>query len=274
MKRNRKDKFIILFFTLNLALFLSCGDSSTGPSDAAPEIPPTETMTVDLSLFNSANPSAANDAIASTKINFLAAVFVVTVVNAFVVVSLSAPVAATAAALNEQPTLEGDGKWHWRYSHTQGVNSFDLELTAEVRTDEIRWEMFVTSASLSLDNFLWYDGVTDRSTESGFWQFYDDKQPTSKVELLKIDFDYISNDDKTLTFLNNKPGDPGNGSTIAYDVAGDIVTMNLVNTETSETAEISWNRNDGSGYIEATNYNNEAKSCWNETRDDVICPGS
>ena len=98
MRRSKKDKFLILFLTLNMALFLSCGDTTTGPSDAAPEVPPTATMSIDLSLFNSANLSVPNDAIA-TKFNFVTAVVVVAAVNVWVVVGLAIPVAATAAAL-------------------------------------------------------------------------------------------------------------------------------------------------------------------------------
>ena len=54
MKTSIMDKMLIFFLCSYLAFLPACGDS-TGPTDTAPDIPPQETMTIDLSLFDGGN---------------------------------------------------------------------------------------------------------------------------------------------------------------------------------------------------------------------------
>lgn len=276
MKRNNKDRFLILMFTLNLALFLvSCGsDNPTSSDDTPPEIPPTGTMTVDLSTFFANNNAPATDDLQGANQNFLTALGVVTFVNAFVVLGLSVPVAVTRAALSVEPTLEDDGKFHWVYTQTVQGTTITAELTAETRTSEIHWEMLITGqiGAVQYDNFLWYEGDSNLEGSSGFWQFYDASQPDNQVPFVRVDYEYNSETDKILTFTNNRPGDPGEGSTITYVVDGATVTMTVFRADEDKTTEVSWNRTTGTGYIIAPDYNNGEKACWDENQEDVACP--
>jgi len=275
MKRSNKDRFLILIFTLNLALFLvSCGsDNPTSSEDTPPEIPPTGTMTIDLSTFFGNSNAPVADELQGANENFLTALVVVTFVSAFVVVGLSVPVAVTGAALSADPTLEDDGKFHWVYSETVQGSTVTAELTAETQGSEIHWEMFITAqiGAVEYDNFLWYEGNSNLEGSSGFWQFYDPSQPNSQVQFVRVDYQYNSETDKTLTFTNNRPGDPGENSTITYVVDGNTVTMTVFRADEDKTTEVSWNRTTGEGYIIAPDYNNGEQACWDENQQDVTC---
>jgi len=277
MKRGKKDQFLILIFILHLAFFLvSCGsDSPTSSDDTPPEIPPTGTMTIDLStFFAGGNAAAPADQLHGSNQNFITALAVVTFVNAFVVLGLSVPVAVTAAALSVEPTLEADGKFHWVYTQTVQGSTITAELTADVGPSVVHWEMHITGqiGATSYDNFLWYEGDGNGQGTSGFWQFYDASQPNSQVEFVRVDYDYTSDTDKTLTFENNRQGDPGFGSTIDYAANENTVTMTVFRADQDKTIEISWDRMTGEGYILAPDYNNGEQACWDENQQDVACP--
>lgn len=277
MKRSKKDQFLILVFVLHLAFFLvSCGsDNPTSSDDTPPEIPPTGTMTIDLStFFTGGNAPAPTDQLHGSNQNFITALAVVTFVNAFVVLGLSVPVAVTAAALSVEPTLEDDGKFHWVYTQEVQGSTITAELTADVGPSLVHWEMYISGqiGATNYDNFLWYEGDGNGQGTSGFWQFYDASQPNSQVEFVRVDYDYTSETNKTLTFENNRQGDPGFGSTINYAVDENTVTMTVFRADQDKTTEISWDRMTGEGYIISPDYNSGEQACWDENQEDVACP--
>lgn len=276
MKRDNRDRFLILLFVLNLACFLiSCGsDNPAGSGDTAPDIPPSGTMTIDLSTFFQSGTVPVTHALYGSNQNFATAFITVTFVNVFVVLGLSAPVAVTGAALSVDPTLEDDGKFHWVYSQTVQGSTVTAELTAEVVGSQVHWEMTITGqiGSTQYDNFLWYEGDGNGQGTVGSWQFYDPSQPDNQVQFIKVEYQYNSETDRTLTFTNNHPGDPGEGSTITYVVDGESVSMTVFRADLDKTVEVSWNRTTGEGYIIAPDYNNGEKACWDENQEDVTCP--
>jgi hypothetical protein len=231
-------------------------------------------MFVDFSFFN-AGP-AVEPTIDSPQVggNFLAAFVVVTVFNAAVIVALTIPAAAIAAALSVDPTFESDGKFHWNFSYPENNPTLALELTAEVGLQGVVWEMFVTSQTHSppLNNFRWFDGESELDGESGTWQFYDDRQPSQTIPTTLIEWEFVSESDRTLTFNNVHQGMPGFGDVLRYQVAGEDVSMLFVQASTSDSVNISWNMTTEEGFIIAPEYRNGEKSCWDSNQNDVDCP--
>jgi hypothetical protein len=274
MKLSIQDKWLIGILCCLMAIFPNCGKSPNEPS-TPPKIPPAGTMFVDLSFFRtnpSSQPIQPDEPL--SKLNFFAALTVVTAFNAAVLIGLSVPAAAAAAALSVEPTFESDGKFHWNFSYPEDNPVLTLELTAEVRLATVKWEMFVTSPTHTppLSDFLWYEGESELDGETGYWQFYDDQQPAQNVETVLIDWQFIADDDRTLTFTNVKVGDPRFGDRLRYQIAGEDVAMLFTEAASGDSVQVAWNMATGEGFIIAPNYRNGQKSCWNSTQDDIDCP--
>lgn len=268
MKTSIKDTMLIFFLCGYLTFLPACGDS-TGPADTAPDIPPQETMTLDLSLFDGGNQilSKTSD-LNNLRTNFGEAVLTVLVVNLWVIVALTIPVGATAAALSVEPTFdEAAGKWCWNTSHEFPKQTISLQLKAQINGDVINWEMFVTrQLPTPLTDFLWYTGENRIDGTSGHWQFYDEIRPEESQQTVRINWIYTSETDRTLAFLNNSD-DADAGDSITYTVDGDIVTMTLIDVSASNTVEVSWNKTTQEGYISK----NGVKGCWDENLLDTAC---
>lgn len=225
-------------------------------------------------FFNSSNSEQlkSNDYLINTKTNFLTAVAVVSFFNLAVLAGISAPAAATAAALSTDPTFESDGKFHWNFTYSEGIFNFSLELTAKVNATAVAWEMFVSGQfQTQLDHVLWYDGESQLDRSSGFWQFYNLSKPTTNHETVKIDWNYAADDDRTLTFTDNNSESLGMGNCLRYQVAGDDVSMVFFDVMSSDSTQVVVNSATGAGYIIKPNYNNGEKACWDETQEDIPC---
>ncbi len=268
MKTSIKDTLLIFFLCGYMAFLPACGDS-TGPADSAPEIPPQGTMTIDLSLFGGGNQTLPKTSdLTNLRTNFSEALLTVVIVNLWVIVGLTIPVGATAAALSVEPTFDATaGKWCWNSSHQFPNQTISLQLKGQTNGDVINWEMFVTrQLPTPLTDFLWYAGQSRIDGTSGHWQFYDETQPEESKQTLRINWVYTSETDRTLTFLNNSDGD-GAGDSITYTVDGDNVTMAVSDVSASNTVEVSWNKMTQEGYISK----NGVKGCWDENLLDTAC---
>ncbi len=275
MKIATGDKCLIVLLCFYMAVLPSCSsDGPTDPGDVAPEIPPLTTMSMDFSLFpeDGGKASLGDAALQFTQANFLRAVLTVTIFNVAVLAATAIPVAATAAALSANPTLEDDGKFHWEFTTTTNNQTLTLELVGEVRPSVVHWEMFVSrQLPTPLDKFRWYEGDSAIDGGSGFWQFYNDSHPNEQRNHGRIDWEYISDDDRTLMFTNNNPDDQGVGSTLTYEVMSPDISVEFLNAGAQDTVKAAWNNQTGEGYIIDPNFNNGEKSCWDENQQDVQC---
>ncbi len=275
MKVSNRDKLLAIFLAFYVALLPACGNNNPASADKTPpQIPPQATMQMnpsDLKFFRNGTNPAADELAVLSKQNWTTAAVVVTLFNAAVLVAMAIPVAATGAALQEKPTFEDDGKFHWRFTFSEGGPSYDFELVAEVKATVIDWQMFVTSSARGFEKFLWYDGQSNLGGGAGHWQFYDDAQPTTPTNVARIDWQYASDNDASLQFLNNKSGAPGFGDTLGYTVLNDSVSVDFQGASNGKDTTISWNRQTREGYIIASDYKNGQKSCWDSNLDDVAC---
>lgn len=271
MHRSLFGKIIASVLVVAHVALVSCSDDPAGSKPPQqPTLPPMASMTVDFNTLT--NPSSALK-IAQPGVNYINAVARLAIINASVVIVLSAPAAVFAAAFSQTPTLGSDGKYHWQYTATANGNSFTADLTGSVdlQTQESVWEMRVTSTAVGLNNFLWYDGRAKLNNSSGYWDFYDPGQPNTKAGVLHLDWTYASSTDATLSFEVVKDGASGEGDTLDYVLAGNLFTVTIFDASATETTELSWDRMTTAGYLIAPNYNGGAKACWDSTRADVAC---
>jgi hypothetical protein len=252
-----------------LLFSLGCGDSSTNPEDNPPEIPPIETMTMDVSFFAGANLQSSTP---TTKQNFLTAALVVTGFNVAVIAGLFVPTVATAAALSEDPVLGEDDRFHWTFFFEQVSPVISVDLSAQVNQAIVDWQMVVDrQVPPILIDFLWYDGESRIDGTSGHWQFYSVENRVQPNPAVRIDWEFQSEDDRTLTFANNDQASAGLGDWLRYEVLADDFAVTFFNASDTTTTEIVWNQGNGAGSILAPNYNNGERACWDENHDDVGC---
>lgn len=272
MKIANKDKFLAVLLACYMAILPSCNkkDDPAGSGDTPPQIPPIETMQMnaaDLSLFSQPN-SKGSPVRSTSRLNWSFAALIVNTWNLVVFLGLAIPVTATAAAFNQTPTLESDAKFHWRYS----VNGASVELTGQIRTSDIKWEMYVSGTTLSLDNFLWYDGETAIGGETGTWRFYNPVEANRGDDLAQIDWQHTSENERTLQFSNtNQSLNDGFGDALTYQVAGDSVSVTFSDASSGDDTRIAWNRQTKEGYLLAPNYRQGQRSCWDSQLNDVDC---
>jgi len=273
MRPTRTNKIFAVILCGLIIWFPNCGKSPSAPDNTPPAVPSQNTMFVDLSFFktNSTSQPIRPDT-PQPKFNFLAALTVVTAFNAAVLIGLSIPAAATAAALSVEPQLKSDGKFHWNFSYPENNPTLTLELTAEVRPAAVLWEMLITSQLPPLEGFRWYEGQSDLDGSNGTWQFYDLHQPTPTVQTVLIEWELVADDDRTLTFANVQQGTPGFGDLLSYQLDGEDVRMVFYDAGEDDSVHVAWNTATGEGFIIAPNYMDGQQACWDSTQNDVSCP--
>ena len=243
------SRYLILACIVGAALPACSSDSGTNlpASNDPPTLPPVASMQADLGLFTAGGPGEAS---ANTQLNFGNAAFRLTLINAVTVLNMAIPVATFAAAAQNDPVFGSDGRFHWRYSVQASGQSFTADLSGTVAGGNTIWEMRLTTTGTQnpLDNFLWYSGTAQIGNGSGTWRVFDPESPGSQVEVLRIDWEQVSETDRTLQFTVTGPGD-NNGDQLTFDVDGDSRTVTLVDSSASETLVIEWNAVTGAGSI-------------------------
>ena len=265
----------ILILTLLFSM-VSCEKNATEPGkNSPPPLPPTESMEMNLSLFNS-QPNNLLAKSALSKNNFLAAFGRVFIINTVVRVAAIVPTAIFIAAAQQQTQLQEDGKFHWIYTVTNESENFVADLAGWIdeSASEIVWEMYVSSTTHNpvLNKFLWYEGRVKIGNKEGWWLFYDDKSPDSPVEVLKIDWQVPDKDHSHLILTNVKQASPDVGDTLTYIKNDKENFLYFFDASKNENNEIFWNTQTGIGYIEWFDYNNGVRSYWDEQQNDIPAP--
>jgi hypothetical protein len=261
-----------------LAVLTACSDSS-GPDD--PGSPPTQpsvlSMSADLSLFETqagaGGIAGGGDIEAVAGTHFVAGALGVTVARFWTGVVMAIPVATWAAAASDTPEFS-DGAWHWVYSVTENGQTFSADLAGSVEGSESVWEMRISSTAHSppLSSYLWYTGRAALTGSQGEWHIFDAAQPSTRNEVLSIDWTHPSANSWTLTFTNVQSGTAEFGDELYYEATGDLRLVRYTDASASTTAEVGWSHATAAGYVHAPNYNSGAKSCWDATLANANCP--
>jgi len=273
IKTNRVILITALIFLIGLA---SCEKNATEPpKDSPPPLPPAESMSLNFSFFNP-SPGQSLPKTSISKSNFLAAAWRILVIRTTVTAAAIVPTMVFAAAISQQPVLLEDGKFHWIYTVQDSNDNFSADLAGWVdqQNSEIVWEMYISSDTHSpkLDHFLWYQGRSKISNESGWWLFHDDKTADTLVDVLKIDWQVPDDDHSSLVLTNVNQAVSDYGDSLSYrkDVFENYLM--LYDASKSQNNTIFWNSNTGAGYIEWYDYKNGARSYWDENHNDIPAP--
>lgn len=264
---------VMIFFLFALTM---CEKEPTEPGDVAPDLPPVQSLQVEMSFFNASQNYTLHKTTLS-KFNFLAAATRVTIIKLTVFAASILPTAVLTAALSQPIELKDDGKWHWIFTVAdQDSNTFSVDLAGWIDTPQAEavWEVYLSSSyhTPELDHFLWYYGRSKIGNKEGWWIFNDDKSPDSSVEVMKIEWEIPDENDRDLVFTNVKvPGDEY-GDYLKYGIELTDRFLIFFDASASQTNTIYWNAQTKAGYIEWFDLNNGVKSYWDENLNDSTGP--
>lgn len=267
------------FLLLILILFAGCEKKPA--EKEAPEIPPVETMFIDFGELTNIDKSVDPD-----KTHWVLSATTVSAWNLVTWSALAVPVAALKAAVSQQPEVINDVTWTWQWKYSVEVmgSEYTARLVGQLETaSKMKWEMYISkSGENPFEDFLWFEGTSETSGNSGTWTLYHSPEYPDKV--LEVEWKKEGDQVGEITYsyvrkLNNlKMPDKFNGSTLTfglkegnYDAYLHLHLYDLQTASFNDT-DIEWNRSDYSGRIKAEHYFNDTQwHCWNQYGINVDC---
>lgn len=263
---------------LTVVLFWGCEKKGDPPA-----LPPAESMTIDFSYFTSAKKSAAivNDtkginAVENT--NWTVAATVAGVWNTILVANLIIPVAAFEMAIESKPSYIDNATWQWKYSVSVLAASYTARLTGQIRTDSIKWEMYITRIGVgAFEEFKWFEGTTALDGKAGQWILTESQ--VAQVRMLKIDWEKSGTGVGKIKYTYIKSGVAFYGSNIEYGkVTGGLDAFyNVRFWETNRAkfvdVNIEWSTTAFNGRVKSPDFFQDSNwHCWDANGNDVPCP--
>ncbi len=255
---------------------LLLGTACIKGEDDSPDLPPAESLSVDLSVLNSAPVGAKNAPTGQTAapedyLNFANAWARVKVVQFFAGLVIVVPAAAIAAALQQSPMKDGD-RWVWQV--TVGDTTADLEVAASL-VSGFDVDLYVTNPQLT--RYLWVEGNFGDGSGTGEWVLHDPEIEGDDDRALSITWTYVSSTDRSLSYEILSPRPNANdevfqGDTFSFSVDGTNATLEYEDADEPGTvAVISWDTGTGAGLLQVPGFNAGAAACWDELFENTGC---
>jgi hypothetical protein len=269
-----------------LAVLLVAGCDS-GPEDGlAPTPVPAAAFAFDSSFPQSASLAELDPAQASADpsgafgFNFLNAALRVVIVNTAVGANLVLPTAITEAVTQNEPSIV-DGVWIWNGTTRVGDWNVNARLEGEIVGDgeEAAWDLFLSGANVttgeSYSDRRLYSARAALDGSEGSWQLFYDIDGVS-TEVLNATFVVRAEDDREITFRvpQSNPDTEARGASVRYAADGTRRVFDWQETTATQTHLVEWTDPAGAGFIEAWNYNNGQRACWDASLNDVACTPS
>jgi hypothetical protein len=245
---------------------VGCGDS-VEPQAEAPQLPPAESLNLDLGFFEALNSPQLSAS--GTHLNFLNAAVRAAYINVAVVTVLTPPYQAFALALHADPVAQGDGSYLWVFTWRDQGQDHQIRLRGLPNGGVVEWELYVAFAGQDAE--LWFRGQSHLDRDEGFWVFQDftrDGDP----EVLRIDWDLTQENHASLVFLNIDDGDEEEGDRLSYLGTGANKSIEFFDASLQMTWDIEWNEVNHAGSLQVPDYRNGERACWDTSLLDVDCP--
>lgn len=270
----RQNFYLSVLFLAATFLIISCQDSTSSLDEQPPQLPPSESMNMDFSVFDentnttSSNLTADNESYS----HFFNAAIRAMVMEAIVNTNLTIPKTLLKAAENVEPELTDNGEWTWSYTSDANNNNFEIRLVATSGSDDlVNWQMYVTNSALNIENALFFEGEVTEDGSTGNWTYYALFGEEAGSEVSQTNWSIESEDqvDLRLEVLTDRNGNLGDY--IEYSFNSPVKLATYYNADEDQTSEIEWNIETIEGYIIAPNYNNGDQACWNSNFQDIEC---
>jgi hypothetical protein len=280
----KKVSSFVLIAILIAGLFWGCEKKKDEP----PSLPPVTSMKIDFSNFASGTKSAISvsevkGVTAADNSNWAISSTIAGVWNVILAVNLVVPVAAYDVAVNRTPVYLENKKWQWSYDFNVIGATYKARLTGEIRTSDIKWEMYISRDGVgAFSELLWYEGTSNLDGKSGQWILnYNQTFPEPFLQIdwtvegtgvANIKYTYIRDkkDDRTTDLFKGsfiQYGLTTNSLNAFYNVHQNAGTANVFND-----VFIEWNTTAHNGHIKANYYfQDDLWHCWNENGMNVTC---
>jgi len=222
-------------------------------------------MEVDLGLLGSGGGSQA------VGTHFITAGVTVALAQALATLHLAVPAVVFAAAANNTPSLEDDGRWHWRYTASNQGQLWTSHLSGAVQGNNVVWDVRVTApqANPPLNEFVWFSGTSATDGTSGVWSFFDPQSPSTSIEVARIEWTHESEELREVVFRSTAGPHAADELTVSHIGNDRIVTF--FDASENQTTEIGWDVSTREGYIFSIHYNNGQRSCWDGDLNNTPC---
>lgn len=259
-------KSIIFIFIISINVFLiGCGssdDSTISETLPPPDLPTTDSLTIDLSTFSG---SSSGKKLAETT-TFNNAVVTGGIINVGAATIVAIPSFVFAGAKTVEGVLEDDGYYHWRYSVNSIISySCDIRAKRSSSKSQVIWEGYISY--VGVENAKLFDGTVDILGAEGSWKVYG---LLDSSEQASIDWTNDSSNSKATVSL--KVTDSSNkyfDSTIAYVLDGTTRTITFFNSDTSKTYTMEWDSVTTAGSLTSPDFNSGVQSFWDANHEDI-----
>jgi len=277
MKKILKSLLAIVILSV---VFTSC--EKTEDRGEAPKLPPYESMKVDFGNMADTQKSLMEG---STSYNFAAAGITVGVWNLMLTVTLAVPVGAFYHSFSNEPAYLGAQKWQWTYDVNVFGGKYNARLTGTIRTDDIKWEMYVAREGIGAhEEFLWFEGTSNLDGNSGQWTLYH----SYAVQEAILQIDWQKEGDKigaiTYTYIretdNSSSEQLAKNSYLTYGIQDTnfdaFYTIHYISRENLANGfndvNIEWSTTNYNGRIKAEIYFQDTDwHCWDSNGMDATC---
>ncbi|HOU00942.1 MAG TPA: hypothetical protein PLL94_00860 [Bacteroidales bacterium] len=247
-----------------------------------PTLPPLESFNIDFSNFQSGKKS--ENIILQKGVensNWEIAAGVAGYFRALIITTLAVPVLAFDKALDQKPVYLEEKTWQWSYSVSLASVTYKARLTGEIRTSDVKWEMYITKEGTGgFAEFLWFEGTSRLDGTGGQWTLNHSSQ--FQEPLLKIDWtktgstvNYIKYTyERTLD--NNRNTDPFKSSYIEYGRAtgtfDSYYNIHYYNGLKFSEMNVEWNSTTHNGHVKCFDlFGDNSWHCWDGNYINITC---
>lgn len=252
------------------------------PNDTPPDVPPQSTLVIEFEKFTSAG--AKLDGAATARIaqpipggNFLFAAGNLVVWSVAITVTLAIPVAAFAAAIDQDPQQLANGTWQWAYAFNVNGVQHSAKLQALADGGEIAWTMLISKDGDYTD-YRWFTGESNLVGSAGTWtlNYPPGSTPEEPRPFLFIEWHRDASDETgDIKYTNITPDAPENGGYIFYGITGDApydAFYTIASAGDDRVIDIEFSTEDKVGRVRDPIHFNDAEwHCWDTELQNAAC---
>lgn len=263
-----------LILSVGLIFAISCNDSTSGVSeqDSVPEVPPANSMAMDLSIFSLSDSDSETT---GNKEHYEEAAQTISDIHSMMDRSVNPSLDLLKQADTTEAEELSSTKWQWKFSNDEdeeeGRVIYEIRLVAERESDNaLKWDVFLSSPVLEEEK-LYISGTSNREVTEGVWTYHGfGRAGQPSQELAELDWQTTENEniEMGLTIL---AGNSYSDSEVNYHTEGPVRIINIDNANNDGTVTIQFNKDTNTGFIQAPDYNNGEKACWDSNFNNIDC---
>jgi len=260
-------------YVIILAIGLAMTFTSCEKTPEAMDLPPKESLSIDLNIFPSKTDKKAASEI---ELNWFYSAAQVFVWNGVLALNMVIPLAAYAEAFNHVPVYQEDNTWEWSYSVTSGVETYEASLIGErLNNKEFSMKMYVSKSGVNpFEDVLWFSGVVRYDLTAASWKMNMDPYNTRPF----MDIDYHKDFEAGTADIKYTSTDPQSnvyGGFIEYGIDPALVDYDAhytIQRSDTDLTEIKWNTTTAAGRVrDEVHYLDSDWHCWDTLLADVAC---